>query len=143
MEKLPKPKLTKDVFEEEYLKKEDLKIPRYHPSELRWRTPTIQEMKSGELNGKRFRTSRGKTFRCKQTTATHVCFYNIELERRFARFYLPTKVGYSTADEIKWLKENYDLEHLHVPKTGCQLHGDIWATIKFKGDDKEYGFLWN
>ena len=119
-----------------------LGCPTFHPEELNWRRSHFSEVESGELIGKQFKTNRGKFFTCKKITKEHVYFYNIKMDRKYALFLLPTAKQLSVKEQKQWIKNNYPGSNLYVPRTGCQLHGDIDATLTLL-DGTVYSIPWN
>jgi len=118
-----------------------LGVPTHHPEALQWRRSYIAEVDSGELIGKVFRTSSGKQFYCKNLTRTFIMFYNITMERKKAKFLLPYCKQYTSKEQIKWLENNLDMKSFKLSR-GCQLHGDVDATIILK-DGTHYEVPWN
>lgn len=119
----------------------ELGVPTWHPEALHWRRSYLEEVESGELIGKEFKTSKGKRFICKNITKNHVYFHNIKMQRKYALFLLPTKKQFSSGDRMKWIKDNYPGSTLHIGN-GCQLHGDIDATLRL-ADGTAYSIPWN
>ena len=120
---------------------EKLGVPVFHKEALHWRRSNLAEVKSGELIGKKFKTKKGKEFTCKRINKEYVYFYNIEMDRKHALFLLPTVRQLTTMQQIQWIKDNYPGSHLHVGQ-GCQLHGDVDATLTLK-DGTIYNIPWN
>ena len=121
---------------------QELGVPTWHPEALAWRKSNLSEVKSGELVGKQFKTTKWKYFICKKITKEHVYFYNIKMDRKYALFLLPTTKQLSIKEQKQWIKDNYPESQLYVPKTGCQLHGDIDATLTLS-DGTVYSIPWN
>lgn len=120
----------------------DLGIPTFHLEKLHWRRAYNDEVKSGELIGKQFKTRKGKTFICKNITLEYIYFGSIEMQRKYALFLLPTLVQLTTQEQIEELKIKYPNSKLHIPKVGCQLHGDITATLTLENGTM-YEIPWN
>lgn len=133
---------------------QELGIDLWHPESIEWRHPWKEDFKSGVLKGKPFRIGRQrKTMRDHR----HICidadwvsnkkpaiitykYGTIEAKATF--FQLPTRIQ-KTKDEIKSeIRSKYPKCELNVPKQGCQLHGDIDATLILKNGDK-YTIPWN
>ena len=58
---------------------QELGIPTFKPEEYHWRRSYLNEVKSGELIGKKFKTTRGKEFICKNIDKEYVYFFNIKM----------------------------------------------------------------
>lgn len=121
---------------------QELGVPIFHPEKLCWRRSYLNEVESGELVGKQFKTPRGKYFNCKKITKKYVYFYDIEMDRKHALFYLPTLKQLNVQEQRQWIKDNYPGSQLHVPTTGCQMHGNIDATLTLS-DGTVYTIPWN
>ena len=119
----------------------ELNVPTFHPKALHWRKSTLVEVKSSELIGKQFKTTKGKIFTCKNIDKNYVYFHNIRMERRYALFYLPTEKQLTEQEQIDFLKKLYPESKLIIGK-GCQLHGDIDAELTLK-DGTIYTINWN
>lgn len=124
----------------EYKTLSELGVPHWHDETLEWRRSWLSEVKSGELIGKKFRTTRGKEFICEGATKEHILFHNIKMSRKYAKFLLPTRRQYTDKEQKQWIKENYPGSVLVLTR-GCQLHGDIDATLTLDGT--VYTIPWN
>lgn len=124
-----------------YKSLDGLGVPRFHPEELHWRRSYLNEVESGELIGRQFKTSKGKLFTCKKLTKDHVYFWSIKMDRNYAYFYLPTIKQLTELEQIKFLKNKYPGSNLTIGK-GCQLHGDVDATLELK-DGSVWIIPWN
>ena len=129
-------------MEKIYKSLRELGVPTFHPPILHWRRSYLSEVKSGELIGKEFKTKKGKKFICEKITKDNIYFHNIEMNRKYAYFYLPTVKQLTVSEKINKLKELYPNSRLYVPRTGCQLHGDIDATLTLE-DGIVYTIPWN
>lgn len=127
---------------ETYKTLQELGVPTFHPEKLHWRRSYLSEVESGELIGKTFKTTKGKMFICKKIDKEHVYFYNIKMDRKYALFELPTIKQLTSEEQKEKLKELYPGSKLHVPSHGCQLHGDIDATLTLSNGD-EINIPWN
>ena len=120
----------------------ELGVATWHPEKLALRRSNLSEVKSGELVGKRFMTTKGKIFTCEKIDKRNVYFNGIEMNRKYALFKLPTLKQLSTSELIEAIKQRYPGSRLYIPKTGCQMHGDIDATLRLV-DGTVYTIPWN
>jgi len=120
---------------------QELGISTFKPEEYHWRRSHLDEVKSGELIGKKFRTTKNKEFVCKNIDKEYIYFFNIKMERKYALFYLPTIRQYTTKEQIQLIAQKYPGSQLHIGK-GCQLHGNIDAILTLK-DGTKYKIPWN
>ncbi len=121
---------------------QELGVPTWHPKALAWRKSRLHEIRSGELIGKKFRTKKGKEFVCKNIDQQYVYFYDIKMDRKHALFFLPTTYNLTKEEQVNWIEKNYPGSTLYIPKTGCQMHGDIDATLTLV-DGTVYTIPWN
>lgn len=121
---------------------QELGVPTWHPEVLAWRRSYLSEVKSGELVGKEFKTTRGKKFICEKVDKRNVYFNGIEMNRKYALFKLPTLKQLNFLQQLEAIKQRYPGSILCVPKTGCQMHGDIDATLTLV-DGTVYTIPWN
>ena len=121
---------------------QELGVPTWHPEVLAWRRSNLSEVKSGGLIGKEFKTTRGKKFICEKIDKRNIYFHGIEMNRKYALFKLPTLKQLNSAQQIEFIKQRYPGSRLYIPKTGCQMHGDIDATLRLV-DGTVYTIPWN
>lgn len=112
----------------------ELGVPTFHPEELHWRRSYLEEVKSGELIGKEFKTTKGKKFICEKIDKEYVYFHKIKMQRKYALFLLPTLKQLTTKEQIDYLKRLYPDSKLDIGK-GCQLHGDVDATLTLENGE--------
>ena len=120
---------------------QELGVPTWHPEVLAWRRSYLSEVKSGELVGKQFKTTKGKLFICEKIDKRNVYFHGIEMNRKYALFKLPTLKQLNSSQQIEAIKQRYPGSEIVVGK-GCQLHGDIDATLTLI-DGTVYTIPWN
>ena len=113
----------------------ELGVPTFHPEELHWRRSYLNEVKSGELIGKIFKTKKGKTFICENIDKEYIYFHKIKMKRKYAYFLLPTLKQLTTEEQKNKLNELYPNSKLEIPNHGCQLHGDITAKLTLENGD--------
>ena len=119
----------------------ELGVPTWHPEALALRRSYLSEVKSGELVGKKFKTTKGKIFTCEKIDKRNVYFNGIEMNRKYALFKLPTLKQLSTPEIIEAIKQRYPGSEIVIGK-GCQLHGDRDATLTLV-DGTVYTIPWN
>ena len=124
-----------------YKSLDDLGVPTFHPEKLHWRRSYLNEIKTGELVGKLFKTTKGKLFICEKIDKKYIYFFNIKMERKYGLFLLPTRRQLTTSEQIKFLENKYPGSNLKIGK-GCQLHGDVDAELTLK-DGTVYTIPWN
>ena len=120
---------------------QELGVPTWHPEVLAWRRSYLSEVKSGELIGKEFKTTRGKIFTCEKIDKRNVYFNGIEMNRKYALFKLPTLKQLNSSQQIEFIKQRYLGSEIVIGK-GCQLHGDREATLTLV-DGTVYTIPWN
>lgn len=116
------------MLKEIYKSLQELGIPTFHPESLHWRRSYLAEVKSGELVGKEFKTTKGKVFTCKAIDKEHIYFHNIKMDRKYALFLLPTIKQLTTKEQIEFIKNKYPESKFYLSK-GCQLHGVVWFIL--------------
>ena len=129
-------------MEKDYKTLKELGIPTFHPTSLDWRKSTLSEVKSGELVGLKFKTTNGKEFVCEKIDKGYVYFHNIKMNRKYALFLLLTSKQLTTQEQKDFIANKYPNSKLHIPKHGCQLHGDKDATLTLE-DGTVYTIPWN
>ena len=129
-------------------------ISSFHDEVIDWIHPSSSHLKSGELIGKKFRIGR---YLNRAKTYLHTCsdvnwisnsrggfivYRYGEIEPKAVFFKLPTHKQ-KTTEEIKAeILLKYPNSKLYVPNVGCQLHGDITATLTLSNGD-EISIAWN
>ncbi len=64
------------------------------------------------------------------------------MDRKHALLFLPATFNLYKEEQKQWIKDNYRGSKLFIPKTGCQMHGDIDATLTLV-DGTVYTIPWN
>lgn len=120
------------------------------PVKLDWRSPSKEEIKSGELVGKliRYKKSKQHTFQClgtdwvslKKPAIVHFTLGSTYINN--VQFFLPTQKVLNNNERLDWVMNNLEVESYHLPKSGCSLHGDIDLILYMK-DNEELYIPWN
>jgi hypothetical protein len=119
-----------------------------------WRHPRKEDFKSNVLKGKTFRIGRKLS---KATTYLYTClesdwvsnkkpavitYKNGNIDASTTFFKLKTKKQKSKLQIKQEILNKYPNSKLDIPKTGCQLHGDIDATLTLS-NGKQFTIPWN